>query len=1062
MKVTAKASIACGLMICILLLDKAAFSQNETHVTIPGASDSPQFFFDARSTGFTKDGKQRVFEGDVIAIGPKSLVTADKVVSDEETHSIIAEGHVIILTNGQYITGDKIQLWGETGDVKVTNALLVINDSSESDRIAHEILGYSASEIEFEAHRSARKTEIDKKKSELRSEARQRTKEGLNVPKSVIDDYARYLEQGDMISEQENPAFAQMSEARRKTLRKRRDFWEQARLSDRVKGNASATAYFRMTGDTLERTNGNDFKSTDGLWTPCHCEKDEEPAWALRSSKTEAQPGGYATFTNTVLEVKGVPVIYLPWLRVPIKDKRQSGLLMPSTSSDSASGSVFSQPLYIDLGPDKDMTVKAEVFERRGTKIATEYRQQTKQYSGFQLNGELMQDRLWSLRRANRQDLKSLYMSGLDAASDPSQNNEGDISADYSGRDYARMRLRQKSFWDSIKRTDCVNVDPSRPNAQKECRDALSTSLRYPDNDRRGMFRWKAQERFSDRLSLVTTGELYSDRQYNTDLYVPESFEAGFDTGSGERSIQPARAQVHYDGREYYLGIGSSFGDYVLRNDRYEGYQLPSIVKAKTRWYRLGNTGSPIYGNLSTEQYRISRNAGNPEDSEHDQVLLPNAWWRRATGSIIAPISSDSAVQVDHFTDIEARSIAFDSFQQNKNMTSSMQSLRTGFRFQLPIDGKRPLPNWLGGSEIRGEDGVRKIQHLMNWSMTLTGRPTVVRRGPYGESTGPLADIKGAKVFMATDTAGVDEAIKPEDFMSPYQLVTFDMSHRWKIFNELWKKLDGSAAPKSEEGQADKDKEKPTLSFEERARRELLYSMDHPVRKDTDMFSEDQTKWFINRYQLLESDYQEPLSLTATISYDRLKDLKHADALKQHDGKLAVETRPWTEPSATIGINAAGWGLSGTSQYNIYDKIATKHAFSLTPPGFASTNVSLGYTLTQAAVYSENKVSFTETREKAIQLVTSLTKPIFTTYTWNQRDIKDPNSHDITRDYQQKIGLVYASPSKCWGLGFSREKTYGTLEENASYVLQLNIIFMGQARDLPQMGQSIERELKKS
>lgn len=1055
------------------LAAERTFSQDNdtTHVTVPmggesSTQDGQQFFFDARSTGFTKDGTQQVLEGDVIAIGAKILITADKVTMDEPHRYLVAEGHVILLTEGMYITGDKIQVWGDTADVKVTSALLVINDSSETERIANEVLGYTSSEIEFEAHRKNRKDELEKEKLLLRSEARERSKEGRNVPESVIQQYARFLEQQDMMSQQENPAFAQMSEARRKTLKKRRDFWEQARLSDRVKTTPSAAAYFRMSGDTLEKRNGNDFSSVDGLWTPCHCEKDESPAWALRSSKTEVQPGGYATFQNTVLEIKGMPVLYLPWLRLPIKDKRQSGLLPPSISSDAASGSVYSQPLYLDLGADQDVTLKTDVFERRGTKIEGEYRYQARQYSGFELKGALMQDRLWSAQRATRQDVKNLYLDGLDAALDPNQNADGRDLSGYTGRDWMRWRLRQREeYWNARHRPNpgetigapinpyslCVAPDPDDRLA---CRNRLISNLRVPNNERRGMFRWRGQQRLSGRLSFVATGELYSDRQYNNDLYVPESFQAGFDTGTAEKAIQPARTQLHYDGRNYYLGLGSALGDSVIRNDRYEGFQTPAIVKARSRWFHLGNSGVPIYGNVSTEQYRIARNPGTREDPESSITTLPNAWWRRANASLVAPLSSSSAVQVDHFSDLEARYISFDD-PKHLGLASHMQSMRTGLRFQLPIDGKRPLPDWLGGSNIPGEDGARYIQHLMNWAVTFTARPNVVRRGPYGEPFSELSTIDPeANRFMITDSRrtsiNTDDNIKPEDHMDAYQLITFETSHRWKLFNEIWKRLEGK-----DSGSKDiKGETKPkTLSYDEQARRELLYSMDHPVKSDADMFSEDQTKWFISRYQLLETDYQEPVTFSANISYDRLKEVR-----RQNEGGT-IDNRPWSEAVGSLTLNAARWQFSDTSQYSIYDHIATRHALSLTPPGFFSTNINLGYVLTQSVSETSGKIDFKKSNERTLQVVTSLTKPLYTTYTWGRKDVKDDSNFP---DYQQKIGFVYSSPSRCWGMGFSREKGYGVPEEAATYVLQLNIIFMGQIRDLPDMSPQLSRQIDKS
>lgn len=1011
-------------------------SESASSMDAAPASDQPKFFFDARSTGFTREGSQKVFEGDVIAIGARSLVTADKVTIDEKNHFLVAEGHVIILSNGQYITGEKVEMWGDTGDAKVTGALLVINDTLESDRIANEVLGYTSSEIEFEAHRKERLNEVTKKKDDVRQEARQRAKQGQSVPDGVVQEYARYLEQEDLITRQENPAFAQMSEARRQTLRRRRDFWQQARLSEKVAASPGAVAYFRMSGETLERTNGNDFRARDGVWTPCHCEKDEAPAWAFRSSTIDAQPGGYATFNNAVLEIKGVPILYLPWFRVPIKDRRQSGLLMPIFSEDSISGSTYSQPLFLDLGEDKDVTLKADLFERRGTRLGAEARYKRRKYSGFQLNGEVIRDRIWLTQRENRLDQRELYFSGLAAAREAT--SETSIQ-DYSGRDYAQQRLRQRSYWTSHYPA-CLSDDPAE---RKACEESLAGQMSPPSNDMRGLMKWRGQERLGERLSVVTTGEIYSDRRYNSDLYVPDSFEAGFETGTGERAIQPARAQMHYDGKDYYLGLGSHAGDYVENNDRYEGYQMPLSLRARSRWYRLGQTGVPIYGSAMFDQHRFSRLAGNTRDPESTRDYIPSSWWRRAMASFVAPISAKTAVQVDHFTDFEARHLDVD-VDAERTQDSTIQSMRTGLRFRLPIDGKSPMPRWLGDGDIEGEDGTRYIQHVMNWSMTLTGRPSVVRRGPYADPTSSLAE-KTPGVFMATDVAGSDENIPAEDYMSEYQLVTFETSHRWKVFSEVWRRI----SPSTPEG-GQRDSSPKDISWDERARRELLYSMDRPVRSDEEMFSENQTDWFINRYQLLDTDYIEPVTFSASISYDRLKDVR-----RQREGRT-VENRPWTEPDASLGVSVADWSLSANSKYNIYEKLATKHALSLRPPSLLSTNLAFGYTLERVPVGGDGL--YNETRERSVTVVSSLTSPIFTTWSWSKKETQDTTPND----YRQKIGLVYASSSKCWGLGFSREKGYNASEANATYLLQLSITFMGQVRDLPNVGSAVDRELKKS
>ncbi len=1037
------------LMLILSWANDAVSQQSNVTLPVPGEiipeSDTgrPQLFFDARSTGFARDGKQQVLDGDVIAIGARSIVTADKVIFDQESKKITAEGHVVVLAADQILTGDKIDFYLDTADFKLTGARMIVNDREQADQIAKDVLGFSVQELSFEADRKSQLDEITKKKDEIRQNVRRKAKLGQDPAAEEINAYARLLEQENLIKSQENPAFAQMTESRRNTLRKRRDFWEQSKISEVIKGGSERQSYFRLEGDEITKTNGNDFRAKHALWTSCRCEKDEKPAWGIRSASTDAQLGGYATFYDALLEIKGTPVLYVPWLKIPIKDRRQSGLLMPTFTEDAVSGSGFSQPLFLDLGSNKDATVKGDVFEKRGLRAGLEVRLKRRQYSGYQLNVEGMRDRIWLKQRATRRNLSQMYADGLRVArAQPQGANPADLSG-FSGRDYARMRLAQRDWWEAHAK-ECLDPDPV---VSRRCEESILRSVRAPGNVNRGLAKWRISDRLDERVSFVSSGDIYSDRQYNPDVYIPEAVQPGFDTGNGERPINPVRSRVTYDGSQYFLGLGSYLGDPSRLNDRFEGYQLPVVAQARSRWFTLKSTGLPIYSRFLADDFRITRNPGSANDAEYRQQWIPAGHWRRAEASILAPLTTRTAVQVDHFTDLEARIMSFDGSRDKETsrldgLDSSLQSWRTGFRFQLPIDGKALLPTWLGG--FSDETGRRIIQHVMNWSITLAARPMVRRRGPYGD-TGSLLG-KMPATWFATDKAGIDDNIAPTDFMDEYQIVTFSTSHRWKLYSEIWKTITG-------EQSEDHAKEMAKLSSEDRARRDLLYTMDRPVRAADDIFSNDQTKWFTNRYQLLDTDYVEPVSFGASVSYDRLKDVR-----RRKYGR-SRENRPWSELDSSLALLISRWSLSSSSKYNIYDKSQTKFSANLVPPDLFKSNIAFGYTIERLPVVSNGNLSFISTAERSLTFVTSLISPVSASWSYSR---KDKINELPKQDYRQKISLVYGSASGCWGLGFSREKGYGVEERAASYLLQLNVTFMGQTRELPNMSSGLERELKKN
>jgi hypothetical protein len=559
--------------------------QSNVTVPIPGEiipeseNGRPQLFFDARTTGFTKDGKQQVFDGDVIAIGSRSIVTADKVVVDQQNRKITAEGHVVILAADQILTGEHIEFLLETNDFQLKGARMIVNDRDQADRIAKDVLGFSIPELDFEADRKARLDDIAKKKDEVRQSVRRKAKVGQDPGPDEINSYARLLEEEDLVKKQENPAFAHMTEARRNTLRKRRDFWEQSKVTAMLSSGSERPSYFRLEGDEITKTNGNDFMAKHSLWTPCHCEKDEQPAWGIRAASTDAQMGGYATFYDALLEIKGVPVLYVPWLKIPIKDRRQSGLLMPTFTEDAVSGSGFSQPLFLDLGSDKDATIKGDVFEKRGLRAGLEVRWKRRQYSGLQLNLEGMRDRLWLKQRATRRNLREMFTDGLGIARKQSSGTKpADISG-YTGRDYTRLRLSQREWWETNAK-ECLDSDPV---VSQRCEANILGAFRAPSNTYRGQAKWRGYERLGERLAFVTAGDVFSDRQYNPDVYIPESVQPGFDAGNGERAINAVRSRLTYDGSSYFLGLGSYLGDPSRLNDRFEGYQLPLVAQARSR-----------------------------------------------------------------------------------------------------------------------------------------------------------------------------------------------------------------------------------------------------------------------------------------------------------------------------------------------------------------------------------------------------------------------------------------------------------------------------------------------
>jgi LPS-assembly protein len=75
---------------------------------------------------------------------------------------------------------------------------------------------------------------------------------------------------------------------------------------------------------------------------------------------------GLATLHHAKVEVEGVPVFYSPWLRLPLDDRRRTGVLWPDFGNDSSGGLDISAPLYINLAPNYDALYAPRYIEERG------------------------------------------------------------------------------------------------------------------------------------------------------------------------------------------------------------------------------------------------------------------------------------------------------------------------------------------------------------------------------------------------------------------------------------------------------------------------------------------------------------------------------------------------------------------------------------------------------------------------------------------------------------------------------------------------------------------------
>jgi len=126
------------------------------------------------------------------------------------------------------------------------------------------------------------------------------------------------------------------------------------------------------------------YRLRDASFTTCEPGQD---SWQLASSDIRLnQAEGFGVARHARLEVKGVPVFYWPWLRFPIDDRRQTGLLSPSVSFSSEQLD-YTQPFYWNIAPNQDATITPRWLSDRGLLLGGQYRYLTEHYGSGTLEG---------------------------------------------------------------------------------------------------------------------------------------------------------------------------------------------------------------------------------------------------------------------------------------------------------------------------------------------------------------------------------------------------------------------------------------------------------------------------------------------------------------------------------------------------------------------------------------------------------------------------------------------------------------------------------------------------
>ncbi|MDR3073647.1 MAG: LPS assembly protein LptD [Deltaproteobacteria bacterium] len=126
-----------------------------------------------------------------------------------------------------------------------------------------------------------------------------------------------------------------------------------------------------LSGDRINKHWGDVYSFTQAKITVCD---GDVPAWSLEAEEAVVEIDGYAQLWRPRFQIKDLPVLVGPWMVLPAKKERQTGLLTPEFGQSSQRGFYYNQPFFWAIDESRDLTLNEYFMGDRGLMQGVQYR----------------------------------------------------------------------------------------------------------------------------------------------------------------------------------------------------------------------------------------------------------------------------------------------------------------------------------------------------------------------------------------------------------------------------------------------------------------------------------------------------------------------------------------------------------------------------------------------------------------------------------------------------------------------------------------------------------------
>ena len=153
----------------------------------------------------------------------------------------------------------------------------------------------------------------------------------------------------------------------------------------------------RGNAEVIKLEGKDKYHLEQATFTTCAPGKDD---WYLQVGELDIDTAReIGTARRGKLVFKDTTLAYLPWAEFALNNRRKTGFLPPLMGSSGKSGIEVSTPFYVNLAPNRDLTITPREYSKRGLQMGAQLRYLDRDYDGEARYEGLGNDHLTNTRR---------------------------------------------------------------------------------------------------------------------------------------------------------------------------------------------------------------------------------------------------------------------------------------------------------------------------------------------------------------------------------------------------------------------------------------------------------------------------------------------------------------------------------------------------------------------------------------------------------------------------------------------------------------------------------------